>query len=196
MKTLNVELDRSQCDVISIEKYLAGYDASLSIYTGNFTAGWLLSDIHSDRWIITTPKTIAVNGEYKYVKHIIWHKYVADGTYLDDPENAKVLIFLQKVLFILIESNSIMPNAGVSSIEMIHRSLMSLISWAFREDVQLNIKDDVLLNITYARVRDYISESIYGTTFITNGYDKLIIKSFADLTGYTIKSRDILKLNQ
>ena len=111
MKSLSAELDATKTDVINIEKYLAGYDQELAIYNGDFTAEWLLSDIHSNVWEIKTAKTINKDGKYKYIRTINWHRMMANGTYLDAYENNNVKIFYQKVLFILIENFFFMRHA-------------------------------------------------------------------------------------
>ena len=58
MRKLNAHLDWSQADVVSIQKYLAGYDSGITIYSGDFIADWLLSGIHESKWIIKTAKTV------------------------------------------------------------------------------------------------------------------------------------------
>lgn len=196
MKQLSIKLDPSKADVISIEEYLSGFEAELAIYSGTYKADWLLSDIHASQWIVKTKKTTIKNGKYKYIKTINWHRIMADGSYLDAPENIKVLHFYQKALFILIESQSIMPNANISSLYTIADAIFLIASWSFREELHLNTKQDVLKNITQQRIKDLIHDYVTGSTFKTNNIKERFIDKFNSYTEYTIKSKNIFKLNK
>lgn len=88
-----------------IEKYLAGYDAAINVYDGDFTASWLLSDVYDEIWILKTNKTIKdINGKYKYVQTINWKRPLADGTLLTDKKNINFRKFIQQLVFIYRDS--------------------------------------------------------------------------------------------
>ncbi len=191
MKLMPVKISSTNPDVTSIKEYLAGYESAISIYNGDYTASWLLNGIHEKRWEIKTKRTVKKtnpNGEFEfqYTKSINWDRFMPDGTSLCDHCNSKVLRFYQKALFILIESNTLMPNTSSDSIHSIVRSMFNFIPWTFREDVGLNPKTDVLKRLTQKRLESYIADYIKGGIFKLTECAKIIIQKFNQLTDSSI----------
>lgn len=197
MKPISVSINANTTDVVSIQKYLSGYDKSIEIYSGDFTADWLLSDIHASKWLTKTTKTIKVKktGQYKYVKSFNWHRRLPDGTYLDSKENLPVLHFFQKALFILCESHVVMRNNSYSSLQSLFNCLMPFIQWCFRKELKLQPRKYLLNRLTHQRFFSYITEFVEGGSFITYGTESIFRKRFYELSGYQITSKDIFRLN-
>ena len=197
MKPISVCIDASANDAVSIQKYLSGYDRSIRIYSGDFTADWLLTNIHASKWLIKTKKTIKVEktGKYKYVKSLNWHRKLPDGTYLDSKENLPVLNFIQKAIFVLCESHVVMRNTSYISISNLFNTLMPFIQWCFRKEFKLEPRKYVLNRLTHERLFLYFKETLIGGTFTTFGTESIFKKRFYELSNYKITSRDIFRLN-
>ncbi len=81
-------------------------------YCGNWKANWLLSDIHSDIWILKTPESRKVNNVWRGVVPINWKIELANNSgFLTDSVNRSVLETLQKAAFLM----RFLPNHGIDS---------------------------------------------------------------------------------
>jgi hypothetical protein len=188
MSKTQITLDSTIADVINIQNYLSGYDSAISIYGGDYTALWLLSDIHSNKWIIKTSKTIEVTtsentSKYKYTNSVLWDLTLPDGTSLCDNINKTILNFYQKILFLLIESDAVMPNISASSIHNLAKGIFILIPWSFRSELTLFPKEQILKRLTQKRLESLIADYTHGGAFKTSGFSKLFIQKFNELTG-------------
>lgn len=200
MKQLPINLNSDNPNITSIGEYLAGYDKAISIYNGNYTAPWLLSEIHGKQWVIKTKKTIknsTSNGElkFKYTKSINWDRTMPDGTSLCDDCNVNVLRFYQKVLFILVESDIVMPSVSIASLSNLARSLFNFIPWTFKVDIELNTKSDVLKRLTQKRLEVFISGYMSGGLFKIIDCAKIIIRTINKLSNNKIDDQNRFKLN-
>lgn len=196
MKSLEVQLDWNEADVVSIQKYLSGYDKELTVYSGDFTADWLLSDIHSSQWIIKTSKTIEKNGGgHKYVRTLNWSRRLPDGTYFDSPENCEFLRFLQKALFVIVESSVIAPNLSIGSLTSLFNAVIPFCQWCFRPDLHLNPRSDFLARLTQERLLEYVKERVHGGLMKTADVFVLFRSKFLELSGETIESNDLFHLS-
>ncbi|NVE90725.1 hypothetical protein [Vreelandella titanicae] len=196
MKKLKAQLNWDTTDVISIQKYLSGYDKGTTIYSGDFTADWLLTDIHSSRWVVRTAKTISnEDGTYKYVRTFNWSRLLPDGTRLDSLENSHFLHFLQKSIFVIIESNVIAPNVSVGSISGFFNAIVPFSQWCFREEVNLNPRSHYLRRLTQERLLRYVKERVSGGIFSTFGVAALFKYHFMEQSGFEINSKNIFRLS-
>lgn len=137
MKKVNVHLDSAHPDTNNIISLLAGYDSAIKLYEGDYTAPWLLSNIHSTKWYLKTEQTMKVKGseeEYKYAKTILWDRLLPNGTKLTDDCNQEFLCFIQKLYFLISENGAIGNRAAVSQIISVSSSLMQFICWIFLYD--------------------------------------------------------------
>ena len=197
MRPISTSIDARTTDVVRIKKYLSGYDSSIRIYSGDFTADWLLTDIHASKWLIKTKKTIKVEktGQYKYVNSLNWHRRLPDGTYLDSTENLTVLHFFQKAIFILCESHVVMRNSSHSSINAYFNTLIPFIQWCFRKEFKLEPRKYLLNRLTHESFFSYVKEAVIGGSFATYGTESIFRKRFYELSGYKITSKYIFRLN-
>jgi len=196
MKKLNALLNWNQADVVSIQKYLAGYDAGVAIYSGDFKADWLLSEIHSNKWIVKTDKTVKrADGSYKYVRTINWNRRLPDGTCLDSPENRDFLNFFQKAIFVIVESTSIAPNLSIGSLPGLVTNLLPFVQWCFRKDVNLNPRSDFLRNVTQERLFRYVRVKIHGGVMELFGVAEIFKSKLFEMSGIEITSKDIYNLH-
>lgn len=197
MKELDFKLNASKHDVVSIRKYLAGYDSELAIYHGDYTADWLLSDVQSSKWIVKTSKTIQTKeGDYKYVKTFNWSRQMPDGSYLDYPEHQKLLSFLQRAMFIAIESSSVFKTMGVGSLPELFKGILHFTQWAFKEGLGLNPSDKCFSLLTQSRVEMYFKEISTGGFFLASGFVELFVKRFKGVTGHLITSSNPFYFNE
>jgi len=195
MRKLSVQLDWSQADVVSIQQYLAGYDSGITIYSGDFIADWLLSGIHESKWIIKTVKTVKrADGSYKYVRTINWNRRLPDGTFLDSPQNRDFLDFLQKAIFVIVESTSIAPNVSVSSLPGLVNNLLSFAQWCFRKDINLCPRSEFLRKLTQERLFRYVREKIRGGIMELFGVAEIFKARFFEMSGTALISDDIYHL--
>ncbi|MBL3557595.1 MULTISPECIES: hypothetical protein [Marinobacter] len=195
MKKLNARLDWNRADVISIQKYLAGYDSGITIYSGDYTADWLLSGIYESKWIIKTAKTVKrADGSYKYVRTLNWNRMLPDGTFLDSPQNLAFLNFFQKAIFVIVESSSIAPHLSVGSLPGLVNNLLSFAQWCFRKDINLNPRSEFLRNLTQERLFCYVREKIHGGIMELFGVAELFKARFFEMSGTDLISDDIYRL--
>jgi len=134
MKTINLDLDSNHPDTKNIISLLAGYDSAMKLYSGDYTAPWLLSDIHDIKWYMKTTKTIKVRGgkeEYKYTQTILWGRLLPNGTKLTDDCNQDFLHFIQKLFFLICENGEQGNRAAVSKILAESSAFFQFISWIF-----------------------------------------------------------------
>ena len=197
MKEMVLNIHAQSGNVTKIEEYLAGYDAAINIYDGNYAAPWLLSDIHASKWIIKTSRSIrAKDGKYKYTCSINWHRKLPDGSYLDDEENARVKEFFQKSLFIIYESPFISKVNSIQSIVSSSSRYFAFISWLYIDELKLNPKKNVLLNLTQTRLREFIKEYVNEGSFGALRVSGRIFSKYTEQTGNAIKSKDVYKLSK
>ena len=130
MKKLNVN-DLVDDNVIEIESYLLHMEKTFSLYSGNYKADWLLSDIHANTWILKTSRTIKNKDGYKYTYTITWERLLPDGTFLTDECNSSFLHLVQKILFLIKEDKVSNQITSTQSIHTMSSSLLMLISWIY-----------------------------------------------------------------
>lgn len=134
MKMINLDLGANHPDTNNIIALLAGYDSAMKLYEGNYTASWLLSDIHDIKWHLKTTQSIKVKEgkeEYKYTKTILWDRLLPNGTKLTDDCNQDFLHFIQKLYFLISENGTQGNRAAVSKILTESSALLQFISWIF-----------------------------------------------------------------
>tara|TARA_R110002049_G_scaffold202760_2_gene373275 strand:- start:3607 stop:5742 length:2136 start_codon:yes stop_codon:yes gene_type:complete len=197
MRPISANIDARTTDVVRIKKYLSGYERSIRIYGGDFTADWLLTDIHASKWLTKTKKTIKIEktGQYKYVHSFNWHRRLPDNSYLDSKENLLVLHFFQKAIFIFCESQVVMPNASHSSLSGFFNTLMPFIQWCFRKEFKLEPRKYLLNRLTHESFFSYVKEAVAGGSFSTYGTETIFRKRFYELSNYKITSKNIYRLN-
>lgn len=196
MSKVILNVDSNQ-NVIEIQKYLSGYDATTSIYNGDYKSSWLLSDVHDEKWILKTNKTVKKeNGEYKYVQTINWKRQLADGSLLTDEENLKFRQFIQKVVFIYRESPAVSSITSNVSLMTATPFIFGFISWCFSDEVSLDPRKYFLSRLSHARFETFFNDYLTGGTFKVLKVGERIITKFNRMHSNKIKSHDAHSLNK
>lgn len=109
---------------------LQGAQESTAIYHGSWKADWLLSEIHSQQWIVQAKTGGNVSKERPNVITINWSIILPNGSDLIDPTNKIALHTAQKIAFL---SRSL-PEGGIKSagtlVDFV-ASLKTLVQWLY-----------------------------------------------------------------
>lgn len=203
MKEIEIEIETNSADIIELSQYLAGYDSEVNIFSGEYSAGWLLSDVHSSTWVIKTTKTIKKrknksfekHKDYKYVHKINWSRLLPNGTLLTDKCNKGFLELIQKMVFISFESSVI--NASSSGMSLLSGSspLLIFISWLYLHESRFEPSKFALSKLTSSDVKQYTKDIINGGAFSAlKTAERILLKTGLDFERNL--SKDCLSLNQ
>ncbi|TGA73254.1 hypothetical protein VFES401_00645 [Aliivibrio fischeri] len=196
MKKLKVTLDKNNKDTNTIVELFAGYDEEMKLYNGDYTASWLLSDIHDAQWKIRTSKTIVVGKAgnertYKYTRTIVWEKLLPNGTLLTDDCNQKLLNFIQKIFFLTCEDTTSGSRASAVCITTNASSLLQFISWVYLYDSIFEPTIYGFSKITQSTLEQFGKEFICSGSFGALNVARRIISQM----GIDIESKDYLSLS-
>lgn len=195
MKRIPITIDSSNSDAEKIKRFLSGYDRAIRIYDGDYTAPWLLSDIHDVVWYIKTSKTIKqADGTYKYTRTINWNRLLEDGSWLSDEENTEIREFLQQAIFVIFESPVFnrQPSDGTTASTI----FFVFVSWLFNNELALEPKTNGLARITQARLIEFITSYAIGGPFEVLKTGERIIERYEELSGNRVYSKDLYSLSE
>ncbi|TKF36103.1 hypothetical protein FCV50_02535 [Vibrio kanaloae] len=199
MKKLHVSLDENHQDTSTVIDLLAGYDAEMQTYKGNYTASWLLSDIHAKKWIIRTPKTIVVKkgtagSEYKYVRTVTWERYLPNGTVLTDDCNKKFLEFIQKIFFLTCEKGRSGSRLSAVGVTTAASALLQFVSWMYLYSSIFEPDKYGFAKISQSTLKQFAKEFICMGSFGALNVAQRIVSQM-DIGIKVRKKKDYLSLN-
>ncbi len=145
-----------------------------------WTAPWLLSPIHSNRWILRTAGSIKIDGEWENVLIVNWTDRLPDGSRLDDEVNTAFLQTIQKAAFLIRETGEI----GSSRSLLIYINILKgLTQWIYANSRKYQPSVAGLSFIDNRALKDFIDKWLSGGLFEAGAYAHRLIK-IIDPAGY------------
>ncbi|WP_151214500.1 hypothetical protein [Pseudomonas fluorescens] len=171
--------------------------SSASAYTGNFTAPWLLTPIHSNIWQMKKgAQTRCINGKWVDFYTYNWSTLLPDGSNLVDHENKMLLQGMQRLAFIVRE----LPGGPSSILSLMSflRSLNFFVRWIFLNEEKLNPRLYFFSKMTQQHFTDlFIDISKGGVVFALNYPERFLKTVFPLAIGrapYDTETTDPLNL--
>lgn len=143
--------------------HLTNARAQVEVYSGSWKASWLLTELRSPIWLIRTPATRRVNGEWKGTAKIFWDVRLADGTRLTEPSNAAVLRYAQETAFLV----RVLPTLRIGNWLTHHNwisSFLTIIRWLFLHADLYSPRTHFLTRVEMASVEDFMETFVHGGT--------------------------------
>lgn len=151
-----------------------------SLLERTWTAPWLLSPIHSSRWMLRTAGSIKIDGEWENVLIVNWTDRLPDGSRLDDKINATFLQIIQKAAFLIRKMNEI----GSSRSLLIYINILKgLTQWIYANSKKYQPSTAGLSLIDNRALKDFIDKWLSGGLFEAGAYAHRFIK-LIDPAGY------------
>jgi len=193
--TFKISAKESTGYIAEIKNYFSAYDRGTNIYTGNYTADWLLSDVFSDEWIIKTETTVQnQDGTYRNTLSRKWNRILPDGSRLTDNNNKKFKEFLQKICFIGIESPICKGDSAISTIAGKGNVVNRIISWVYLNKEIIKPNTHFLKNITQKKLENMIISVCNGGLSGLLCTGQKIIRTYNKYSKNKITSSDIFQL--
>lgn len=193
----DIENDTENLDVIEIKNYFHEYEQAIKLYDGDYTADWLLSDIHADEWVLRTRRTtIKENGTYKYAKRIKWDRFLSDETLLTDKKNKFIKELIQKLTFINFESPLSNNNSSIQSLFSIGIQTGVIISWLIFNDDKLNTNKNGLTLLSQSWIEELSKKMISGGTFELLNTGQRILEIISKEINCNVIGVDIFNLSE
>jgi len=185
-------------DNVALEEYLSHYDTALNIYSGDYTASWLLSNIHAPLWEIKTRRTIKRKNEWHNTLTIRWDRELSNGTNLCDENNRAFRELLQKSAFIFYESSEF-DTSSIGSIvsSVTYLTLLAQRIYLYENDLAPNTRflKNITQNDLLRLLTDYANGGVYdllhtSDIFLKNLSHKIGIDLLKNKNHYFLSNND------
>lgn len=174
MKPLNSLIDLNQeHQSAEIIDFLSAFDAIDSFIETDYKARWLLSDVHSKKWIIRTPKTGENNKaknqksseKYSYTVSVNWARQLPDGTFLTDEVNQSFLHQLQKWFFLIADDPINQDTMASKSVQDVGSKILTFVSWLYLHKERFEPHKYGLSKLSQSDIKQFCKEVISGGSF-------------------------------
>ncbi|MFA0523253.1 hypothetical protein AB4517_06535 [Vibrio sp. 10N.222.52.C3] len=174
MKHLNPLIDSNQAHFNSeVVDFLSAFDAIDNFVDTDYKARWLLSDVHSEKWIIRTPKTgkkkkanAQESGEeYTYTVSVNWCRELPDGSFLTDKVNQSFLTQLQKLFFLIVDDPIEQDTMASKSVQDMGSKVLTFVSWLYLHKERFDPNKYGLSKLSQSDIKQFCKEVIGGGVF-------------------------------
>jgi len=134
----------------------------------DWTAPWLLSDIHAEIWVVRTADSRLVNGVWKNTLSVLWDYKLPNNTSMSDEENSSFRRFSQQAAFLFREKSISSLESARSHILMV--SLFKLLGrWVYRYARTLSPAANHFRRVDVGTLEGFLTDYANGGTFFANG---------------------------
>jgi hypothetical protein len=148
-----------------VRSYIARTVATSEQYQGSWTAPFLLTDVHSETWVLRTGRTKEHEGDLVETMEFSWDIALGDGQRLSQPAFLKLRILAQKVCFLARS----LPDSGIETTQShiaFMRIFLVFLRWCVRQGTRLNVIGEGLrrvdTKVLEAFLRSYSEEGVLG----------------------------------
>ncbi|CAL8477408.1 hypothetical protein [Caballeronia sp. S22] len=146
-----------------------------------WTASWLLSPIHSNRWVLRLDGSVNIDGQWKNVLVVNWTDSLPDGTRLDDDVNRIYLELIQKAAYLIREESCDIRSSN--SFLLYIAILKGLTQWIFSNSKRFHPATAGLSLVGSRATREFVRKYLSGGMFEAGGYAYRFLKA-VDPVGY------------